>query len=290
MLSRCAHCILVVVAIVGLVTPATLRADLPFAQANGPRGDAIELAILPADTMVQLGDTIRVRLTILESGPAFNAYDAFVIYNPAVMTFLQEPNLADQEGPLMTGACGQTFHLFSLAPDSTLLTINHSLLCPGTSITGPGIVYFLRFRCKPYHVDTYLRFGLVPPRKTRFFLDGSLVTPLQTYDAHIRIGEGTAIPLLDAPSPLQLTAAPNPFNPVTLLSFSLSEPAGVSLRIFSLDGRTVRSFTFGTLPAGPRFWPWDGRDDRGHELSSGCYVVSLRAGEQTEVHHVTLIK
>jgi hypothetical protein len=91
--------------------------------------------------------------------------------------------------------------------------------------------------------------------------------------------------------PVLLGAAPNPFNPRTGIAFELPRPAVVSLRIHDLAGRLVRTLAAGeSLPAGRHERAWDGRDARGHGLSSGVYLIELRAGGATVSRRMTLVR
>ena len=55
---------------------------------------------------------------------------------------------------------------------------------------------------------------------------------------------------------------PNPFNPSTTISFAVPENAGqVSLAIFDVSGRLVRTLESSSLPAGTYTRDWNGRDD-----------------------------
>ncbi|MFH1843761.1 MAG: hypothetical protein ABIF77_11210, partial [bacterium] len=147
----------------------------------------IHLAVLPGSIEQQPGDTFTVELTITAAGSEFNAYDAVLAFDKTCLTFLQMSPLSAQEGPLMTEACGNRWHIFNIAPDSAFVVINHSLLCPGTTVTGPGVVYRLQFRCGPHNVDTEFRLL----ENTVFYDNGLYVTPVITADAHVRIGTGT---------------------------------------------------------------------------------------------------
>lgn len=80
---------------------------------------------------------------------------------------------------------------------------------------------------------------------------------------------------------------PNPFGRTTRLSFSLPLPADVSLDVFDLGGRHVRSLLRNERrPAGAHAIEWDGRDASGESTSSGAYFVRLRAGGETRTQRV----
>lgn len=69
---------------------------------------------------------------------------------------------------------------------------------------------------------------------------------------------------------------PNPFNPTTVIPFTLARAGRVDLRLYNLLGREVAVLAGGLHTAGPQSVLWNGRDDRGRELASGVYFYRLR--------------
>jgi hypothetical protein len=70
---------------------------------------------------------------------------------------------------------------------------------------------------------------------------------------------------------------PNPFNPSTTIAYTLPHTSSVEVTIYDLQGREIKSFTFGAQPAGYQKVVWDGTNDHGSSLSSGIYIVRVRA-------------
>ena len=88
-----------------------------------------------------------------------------------------------------------------------------------------------------------------------------------------------------------LTAAPNPFNPRTTLSFALPEAATCRLTIHDLRGRRVATLLDGQLLGpGPQQVPWDGRDEQGRAVASGVYAARLTAGSLTAMARLALVR
>lgn len=82
-----------------------------------------------------------------------------------------------------------------------------------------------------------------------------------------------------APRVLQLAPGmPNPFRAVTLLRFSLPSEGDVTLDLYDLSGRRVRTLARGSAAAGEHAFAWDGRDDGGSRLGAGLYFVRLSFG------------
>ncbi|KAA0225111.1 hypothetical protein EDS67_21835 [candidate division KSB1 bacterium] len=71
--------------------------------------------------------------------------------------------------------------------------------------------------------------------------------------------------------------SPNPFNPETMMQFSLPEAAQVELSIYDLTGRRIKILLVTPLPAGAHRVRWNGKDEAGQSLHSGVYFYTLRA-------------
>ena len=106
----------------------------------------------------------------------------------------------------------------------------------------------------------------------------------------IRATDLTDVP--DAAAGLAVGAAyPNPFNPRTSIPVTLDRAAAVSVEIFDLAGRRVRTLHRGHLAAGDHVFAWHGVDDHGSAVPSGVYLA--RAGDghgRTVARRLTLAK
>ena len=77
---------------------------------------------------------------------------------------------------------------------------------------------------------------------------------------------------------------PNPFNPETWIPYQLAKPAEVTLNIYAVDGKLVRTLALGHQPVGSyqeksRAAYWDGRNAVGEPVASGVYFYTLKAGD-----------
>ena len=68
---------------------------------------------------------------------------------------------------------------------------------------------------------------------------------------------------------------PNPFNPQTVICFTLPRSAFVSLEVYNILGQRVRSLTDGFRQAGTHSVSWDGKDAKDREVASGVYLYRL---------------
>lgn len=87
-----------------------------------------------------------------------------------------------------------------------------------------------------------------------------------------------------------LPNVPNPFNPETVIPFEVPAPVRVSVRVFDVRGRLVRTLHDGRVPAGAGSVRWDGRDGRGQPVASGVYFVRMTARGFSATRKVTLIE
>ncbi|MCP4546283.1 MAG: hypothetical protein GY835_07445 [bacterium] len=78
---------------------------------------------------------------------------------------------------------------------------------------------------------------------------------------------------------------PNPFNPSTVLRFSLPAVLEVELSFFDVRGRLVDHLPLGRLEAGSHEILWQPDD-----LASGLYFSRLRAGAHSETRRLMLLK
>jgi len=83
---------------------------------------------------------------------------------------------------------------------------------------------------------------------------------------------------------------PNPFNPSTLVSFSIPEGQFVKLAIYNVLGQKVKELVGEYLSAGTYSYVWDASDNRGNKVASGMYLYRLEAGATTAVKKMLLMK
>lgn len=85
-------------------------------------------------------------------------------------------------------------------------------------------------------------------------------------------------------------AAPNPFNPETMISYTLRNSGNVSVRIYSLAGRLVRTLEEGYATTGLHEVRWNGKDDNNSTVASGMYFVQVKQGEESSIYKVVVAK
>jgi hypothetical protein len=70
---------------------------------------------------------------------------------------------------------------------------------------------------------------------------------------------------------------PNPFNPTTSIHFGVREKGHVTLRVYDVSGRLVRTLVDEVREAGHYHAAWDGTNNRGSSVASGVYFYRMRA-------------
>lgn len=100
----------------------------------------------------------------------------------------------------------------------------------------------------------------------------------------------TAAPPAPVPLALSLSAAPNPFNPATVLQFTVPETARTRITIHDVRGQLVRTLVQETFTAGAHQRSWDGRDDRGAIVGSGVYHARIWHPSGTQQRKLVLLK
>ena len=88
---------------------------------------------------------------------------------------------------------------------------------------------------------------------------------------------------------------PNPFNPETWIPYQLAKAADVSVTIYDVGGRLVRTISVGFKPVGyyltrERAAYWEGRNETGEPVSSGVYFLQFVAGDFTTTQRVVIVK
>ena len=97
-----------------------------------------------------------------------------------------------------------------------------------------------------------------------------------------------------APSaPVLYQNHPNPFNGMTTLSFlvpDVDDGADVSLVVYDILGRKVRTLTDRHYQPGMQVTVWDARDEAGSSVATGMYLARLEAGGASAVKKLMYVR
>ncbi len=90
----------------------------------------------------------------------------------------------------------------------------------------------------------------------------------------------------------ELTNYSNPFKSNTTISFSLAKNVkNVGLNIYNIKGKLVRKLLNNRIMySGNHFIQWDGKDNKGKEVSSNVYIYRLRIGDKSISKKMLLVR
>lgn len=83
---------------------------------------------------------------------------------------------------------------------------------------------------------------------------------------------------------------PNPFNPSTNIKFRINEREIVSIKVHDILGKEIKLLLDENLPSGEYTIQWDGKDNKGTQLSAGVYFIQMIAGEYRQTIKSVLLK
>lgn len=83
---------------------------------------------------------------------------------------------------------------------------------------------------------------------------------------------------------------PNPFNPETVIKYTLPEDCHVGLTIYNILGQKVKTLVNQYQNAGYKMVHWNGRDDNGNEVASGVYFYKIETPKYSESKKMVLLR
>jgi photosystem II stability/assembly factor-like uncharacterized protein len=84
---------------------------------------------------------------------------------------------------------------------------------------------------------------------------------------------------------------PNPFNPTTTIRFhARATTTELTVSIFDILGRSIRTFSIGKPQMGTNQFLWDGKDDYGKEVITGVYIYGITDGKSEQYKKMLLLR
>ncbi|MCK4546946.1 MAG: hypothetical protein KAW17_05825 [Candidatus Eisenbacteria sp.] len=83
---------------------------------------------------------------------------------------------------------------------------------------------------------------------------------------------------------------PNPFNPMTTVTFSVPERSAVRMDVYSVTGAHVRALVARTYDAGTHHVVWDGTNTSGVILPGGVYLCRMQCGDAVMTKKMVMAK
>lgn len=81
---------------------------------------------------------------------------------------------------------------------------------------------------------------------------------------------------------------PNPASHSAHIAYTLPHDGPLDIQAFDISGRRVRMIAKGGHQAGRGDTVWDLRDDSGHRVSPGVYLLTLRTGATSSVRQIVV--
>jgi subtilisin family serine protease len=217
---------------------------------------------------------------LYQSGPVANSFRGTAVLNPeGVQTFYAIQNLNivyDASGNgLVSEARKYEFLTHGIVDTASVSSFDQSYCIA----TGP-------FNIAPGASDT----------ACFVMMGGRDVTALESAVVSARARYRQATPVDDngepnLPSAFELQQNfPNPFNPETMISYTLQRANQVSVAVYNLLGQQIATLVDERQNAGTFSIHWDGRDYDGRPVASGVYFYRLKAGDITQTKKMILLK
>lgn len=227
-------------------------------------GDLLELLYTPPPAV---GDTFAVTVRLAASGRA-HGVTASLAWNPTIATFVS----------VRPGALLGQQALPSVVLSGNGSRLDAALLGHGAGLTGTGTLATLVFR----------RSAPGAPAIALTSVHGR--TALNA-DLAITIGAGNVAVAPRAIAGLALSeAVPNPFRDRAAFVVQLPGAGMVSLQVYDLLGRRVRTLLDGVMQAGEYRVVWDGRDAGGHSAATGVYFARLWSAGGVRVRRLVRVR
>jgi hypothetical protein len=131
-----------------------------------------------------------------------------------------------------------------------------------------------------YEIDESIRSGTDA-------VEGTVLEPLVLNAGAVHEEEETEIPTAFGLA----QNFPNPFNPATVISYDVPSGGGqVSIRIYDVGGRLIRTLVDGNETAGRKSVAWHGLDNRGNSVATGVYFYQMKAPGFEKTRKMVLLK
>ena len=219
-------------------------------------------------TLTTSGDRVFAHLVLSDNADIVKGVHAPLFFDRSALELVSVARgaLFDQQG-------GQAF--LGQVNEANGASVDAALLGQGQALSGDGEVAVVEFRRLS---------GTSLPTLGKVALRNVSNHPA----AHPVVGSNetaVASPVVSAPLPARLElvgARPNPFGQATEIVFRLPASTSVSLHIYDVTGRLVRSLQDGTMEPGEHVARWDGRTADGSQAASGIYFYTFRANDVRE--------
>ena len=214
------------------------------------------------------GSDVSVAVRLEGNVSEVKGVSAAVSYDPSELAFVSARLTDDMLSPI-----GDVFFWFGEEEGRVLVDV--AVLGTGVTIGGSGDLAILTFRSLTggYQLD----------------VDSARLRDVNNLDLDARLGGYASGG--DLPTVFRLVQnAPNPFNPKTTLAYHVPRESEVTIRVYDVAGRSVRTLLDGVVEPGRHAAVWDGTNDSGEAVGSGIYFCTMEAPDFRDSRKMTLLK
>ncbi len=242
------------------------------------------VTLVPSQLHVNPGDLCTLRVMVDDAVDSLGCMEVYIAFDSTLVRCTTAV-----EGMLFKQASFPRFFRWELVSSDTATAVD-CVLGYRSFVLAPGELVRFVFRARevgvcPVHITSVRLWDI----------DRVELSPVTGDPSLIIIGTPVGVPS-GGQSHSSFFNYPNPFNPLTTLVLDVPPDgaqalqSSVSIEIYSVSGRKVRSVFGGLLPAGRFEFPWDGRDDSGKYLPAGVYPVVARAARATFKSRLIMVR
>jgi hypothetical protein len=214
------------------------------------------------------GSDVSVALRLEGNVGEIKGVSAAVSYDPSELAFVSARLTDDMLSPI-----GDVFFWFGEEEGRVLVDV--VVLGTGVTVGGSGDLAILTFRslAGDYQLE----------------VESARLRDVDNLDLDARLGGYASGG--DLPTVFRLLQnAPNPFNPKTTLAYHVPRESEVTIRVYDVAGRSVRTLLDGMVEPGRHAAVWDGTNDSGEAVGSGIYFCTMEAPDFHDSRKMTLLK
>jgi tetratricopeptide (TPR) repeat protein len=154
-----------------------------------------------------------------------------------------------------------------------------------------GYVYLLMQENPPKSAITCLYPQLKPKSRKEYEQNtDALLSALHSPADHQIPNENDSGAALVTSIPVLHNNYPNPFNPITKISYSLPDEMDANLVVFNIKGQVVRTLVSDKQSSGLHTVTWNGTDNKGNPVASGIYFYRLATAGIVQTARMVMLK
>ena len=232
---------------------------------SGLAGAQVGLRYSPQDTTLAPDETARISI-LVDDVRDLRTIEFYVDFDPAVVSMVDG-------GPGTLYTDGGFFLFDGFSEEDPGSWHGYCVIMGSTDyITGPGELFFFELQGLAAGQSPIATVSIALTDPVTGIIDG---VTLPSTGIRVRDPGAAAVELPAAHGSLQV--APNPFNPLTEIRFTLDAAGPARLEVLDLAGRRVATLHDGDLGTGEQVFTWNGRDRNGLLQPAGVYFFRLES-------------